>query len=151
MLRQREDESAGRAGAPTVIGRGLTVTGDLTTDEPIEIRGRVDGTVIAPHVAVAPGGRIDGAVIARTVEIGGAVGGKAEAFSVSIRSGAEVMGSIIHHEIEVERGAKIDGPMPWRPKGYFDDAPPPLGSGKGDAKANRGGEPRSGRDGAPRR
>lgn len=114
-----------------MIGRRLLVTGDLSTDDSVEIHGRVEGTVIAPHVAVASGGRVDGAVVARTVEIAGTVAGKAEAFSVTIRAGAEVLGSVVHHEIEVERGAKIDGPMPWRPKGYFDDAPPPLGTGKG--------------------
>jgi|GEM_PF-5459669 len=134
MFRQRDDAGNAARGGPTVIGRRLAVTGDLFTDDSVEIHGRVEGTVIAPHVAVAAGGRVDGAVVARTVEIAGTVAGKAEAFSVTIRAGAEVLGSVVHHEIEVERGAKIDGPMPWRPKGYFDDAPPPLGTGKGSQR-----------------
>lgn len=134
MLRPRDASGApkadGGSGAPTVIGSRLAVTGDLFADDPIEVRGWVDGTVVAPHVTIADGGRVDGSVVARTIEIAGTISGRAEAFSVTIQAGAEVSGSVIHHEIEVARGAKIDGPMPWRPKGYFDEAPPPVGKGK---------------------
>ena len=70
-----------------------------------------------------------------TVEIAGTVAGKAEAFSVTIRAGAEVLGSVVHHEIEVERGAKIDGPMPWRPKGYIRRRPAAAGDRQGIAAA----------------
>jgi cytoskeletal protein CcmA (bactofilin family) len=127
MLRARD---TGGADGPTVIGPRLAVTGDLAAEDAVEVRGSVDGTVVAPHVTIAAGGRIDGSVVARTLTIAGTVSGRAEALSVTIEASAEVSGSVVHHEIEVRKGAKIDGPMPWRPKGYFDEAPPPVGSGK---------------------
>ncbi|MEQ8968657.1 MAG: polymer-forming cytoskeletal protein [Azospirillaceae bacterium] len=112
-------------GAPepttTRIAAGLVIVGDLYSDDPVEVAGWIEGVVAAPSVTVERGGAVHGGIQARTAEIRGAVSGRVEAFTVSIRGTAEVSGNVLHHEIEVERGAKIDGPMPWRPKSYFDE------------------------------
>jgi len=105
----------------TRIGARLGIVGDLYSDDPVEIAGQVQGTVVAPTVTVEAGGAVHGGIQAVTAEIRGTVSGRVEAFSVSIRSSAEVSGNVLHHEIEVERGARIDGPMPWRPRSYFEE------------------------------
>ena len=68
----------------------------------------------------APGGYLEGDIIARDVRIEGRLAGRIFALNVTLDSAAEVTGRIFHNTITVAKGARIDARMPWRPPSYFE-------------------------------
>ena len=102
------------------LGPGLTITGELYTEEDLHIYGRVLGTVRADHIVIALGSDVEGDIVARDAQISGRVRGRVFAVNVRLNSSAEVTGRIFHHNVKVAPGARIDGRMPWRPVNFFE-------------------------------
>jgi cytoskeletal protein CcmA (bactofilin family) len=101
------------------LGRGLTITGELYTEEDLHIYGRVLGTVCADRIVIALGSDVEGDIVAHDAQISGRVLGRIFAVNVRLDSSAEVTGRIFHHIVKVAPGARIDGRMPWRPVNFF--------------------------------
>ena len=70
------------------------------------------------------GGRVDGFISADAVHIAGTVTGRIEAITVTIAKSATVIGAIIHNSLEIEKGATLDGPRPWRPMSFMAELRP---------------------------
>ncbi|HEX3430887.1 MAG TPA: polymer-forming cytoskeletal protein [Rhizomicrobium sp.] len=119
-LIRMESRHADGAIPPSRLGRGLRVTGSLETEGELHIHGRVQGTMRADRIVIAPGSDVEGDVIARDAQISGRVLGRVFALHVTLDSSAEVTGRIFHHTVEVARGARIDARMPWRPLNFFE-------------------------------
>lgn len=102
------------------LGRGLTFTGELHTEEDLHIYGRVQGTVRANRIVIALGSDVEGDIVARNVQISGRVQGRVFALDARLDSSAEVTGRIFHHTVKVAPGARFDGRMPWRPVNFFE-------------------------------
>ncbi|HEY1615788.1 MAG TPA: polymer-forming cytoskeletal protein [Rhizomicrobium sp.] len=102
------------------LGKALSVKGNLETEGELHIHGRVFGQIRANRLIVAPGGYVEGDVLAWEVRIGGFLNGRVFAFNVTLDSTADMTGRIFHHIIAVERGARVDGRMPWRPLNFFE-------------------------------
>ncbi len=64
------------------------------------------GRIAALRLVIAPGGCVEGDVIAQEVVINGRLNGRVFAPNVSIEASAEVEGRIFHTTISVERGAR---------------------------------------------
>jgi cytoskeletal protein CcmA (bactofilin family) len=108
------------------LGRALTIRGVLDTDGELHVHGSVLGRINADRLVVGSGGYVEGDVVARDVRIEGRFNGRVFAFNVTLNSSADVTGRIFHHFVTVERGARVDGRMPWRPLNFFEtfDQPP---------------------------
>ena len=104
----------------------MTIRGVLDCDGEIHVDGNVLGRINADRLVVSRGGYVEGDVVAREVRIGGRLNGRVFAFNVTLDSSADIIGRIFHHTATVEKGARIDGRMPWRPFSYFEsfDQPP---------------------------
>jgi|SRR5579871_169941 len=102
------------------LGRGSRVTGSLDTEGELQIHGRVQGTIRADRIVIAPGSDVEGDIVARDAQISGRVMGRVFALNVTLDSSAEVTGRVFHHTVEVARGARIDARMPWRPLNFFE-------------------------------
>jgi cytoskeletal protein CcmA (bactofilin family) len=102
------------------LGRAITVKGVLDTDGEIYIHGNVQGQINADKLVLGSGGSVEGDIVAREVRIGGRLRGRVFAFTVALDSSADITGRIFHHIVTVEKGAKIDGRMPWRPLNFFE-------------------------------
>ena len=94
------------------IGPSITITGDLTADEPLTIAGRVDGTVsVTGHsVTIDDSGHVNADVRADAVIVGGHVTGSLTATSrIVIRENAVIDGSLSAPVLSVVEGAQLSG------------------------------------------
>jgi cytoskeletal protein CcmA (bactofilin family) len=92
----------------------------LDTDGEVFVDGSVLGSINADRFVLGSNGYVEGDVVAREARIGGRLIGRVFAFDVVLDSSADVTGRIFHHTATVEKGAKIEGRMPWRPINYFE-------------------------------
>ncbi len=102
------------------LGPGLTANGLFESAGEIFVYGTISGRIDAFRVIVAPGGVVDGDVVAQDVRIAGHFSGRIFAPQVTIDETGNVKGRIFHTTVTVARGARIDGRMPWRPQSFFE-------------------------------
>jgi cytoskeletal protein CcmA (bactofilin family) len=102
------------------LGRALTVKGQLDTDGELHVHGSVQGRGNAGTLVVASEGHVEGDIVAHDVHIIGRLNGRIFAVNVTLASSADVSGRVFHNATTVERGARIDARMPWRPPSYFE-------------------------------
>ena len=105
---------------PSFLGPGVGIEGVLEIEGELVVSGLVKGRIAALKLVIAAGGYVEGDVVAREVVIAGRLNGRVFAPTVSIEASAEVEGKIFHTNIAVERGARVNGRMPWRPVNYFE-------------------------------
>jgi len=98
--------------APTVLGNGIVVIGEIESSEPLIIDGEVDGSidVIGHRLTIAANGRVRANVTAREIEVHGCFAGQAEATErIRLSRGAEFIGDIYAGNLVIEDGAFIQG------------------------------------------
>ncbi|HXH07272.1 MAG TPA: polymer-forming cytoskeletal protein [Vicinamibacterales bacterium] len=96
----------------TIITKGITITGTILADEPLQIAGTVVGDVVsADHeVILEPGARVEGSVLARSIVVRGASAGRLAAREiVRMQTGARVRADIAAPRIALEEGAVFNG------------------------------------------
>jgi cytoskeletal protein CcmA (bactofilin family) len=96
----------------TIIGGNLKVTGTIEADEPVAIVGPITADLLVPNheVTVEAGGRIDGAITARSITVlGGSMGRLIARDIVRVLEGATVRGDVAAPRIELELGAVFNG------------------------------------------
>ncbi len=94
------------SGMPSIIGPEVVVIGDLKSQGPVQIEGRIKGDVDSPAVVIGKDAYIDGSVSGEQVRIFGAVAGWVRGGKVSIAESGRVDGCIQHTELvsETSRG-----------------------------------------------
>jgi cytoskeletal protein CcmA (bactofilin family) len=100
--------------ATSIIGRSITITGDITADEPLTIAGRVDGTVSIPghSLTIDDAGQVNGDLQADAVIISGHVTGSVVATSrIAIRGTAIIDSNLSAPVLRVEDGAEVRGKL----------------------------------------
>ena len=98
--------------ATSIIGQSITITGDITADEPLTIAGRVDGTVSIPghSLTIDNAGQVNGDLQADAVIVRGHVTGSVVATGrIAIGATAIVDSSLSAPVLRVEEGANIRG------------------------------------------
>ena len=105
---------------PSFLGISLKIRGVIEAEGTLTIAGHVLGRIAAIRLVIAPGGHIEGDIVAREVVIAGYLKGRVFAPTVTVEETAHIDGRIFHHTISVARGAHFDGRMPWRPINYFE-------------------------------
>ncbi|HUD22150.1 MAG TPA: polymer-forming cytoskeletal protein [Acidobacteriaceae bacterium] len=96
----------------TVIGRSVTIRGDVAGKEDLYMDGVVEGTVALPEnrLTVGPNARVLADVEAREVVIFGLVEGNLHATGrVELRESAVVKGDIFAARLSIEENASIKG------------------------------------------
>ena len=98
-------------GGSTVIGESITVTGNVSGDEDLTIRGRLEGSVsIAKTLVVETGGVVKAEIHARNCVISGVVvGNVAASESVEITREARMVGDIAAPRVIIADGAAFRG------------------------------------------
>jgi cytoskeletal protein CcmA (bactofilin family) len=95
----------------SVLAQDLVVEGDVTSSGPIDVQGRVVGSLRAPDVAIAGSGRFEGSVVAHDLSVHGSVSGRISARNVQLAPGAVVHADVIHEKIAIEAGAELEGKL----------------------------------------
>ena len=97
--------------AGTIIGHGITIEGEITSDEDVVVAGTVRGklTVDGP-VNVEVGAVVEADVGASTLSVGGSVTGNVSATDrVDILAGARLVGDVKTARITIADGASFKG------------------------------------------
>ncbi|MGP8261059.1 MAG: bactofilin family protein [Acidobacteriaceae bacterium] len=96
----------------TVIGRSITIRGDVTGKEDLFMDGVVEGTIALPEnrLTVGPNARVLADVEAREVVIFGLVEGNLHATGrIELRESAVVEGDIVAARLSIEENANMRG------------------------------------------
>jgi len=126
-----------------VIGKTITIQGDVTGDESLVIDGKVDGTVrLKNHdLTVGQTGLVTASVKAKVVRVEGKVTGDLEGTEkVVITKTGRVEGNIVAPAVTLEDGAKFKGSIDMDPGPAQTSAPKPLQS-VADGKPEPAGKP----------
>lgn len=97
--------------ASTVIGAGITVEGEIVTDEDIAIQGVVRGKIDAKDaVSIEQGATVEADVSGSEVSVGGHLTGNVRASDrVVIATGARVIGDVKSARFTIQDGAQFKG------------------------------------------
>jgi cytoskeletal protein CcmA (bactofilin family) len=101
----------GREGVISIIGPGMRVVGDCTTEGTLRIEGTVEGTVRAGKaVVLGKDGIVDGDIITQDAVIGGRLTGSIAADSrLELQATCVVDGKVQARRIKLEEGGKVNG------------------------------------------
>lgn len=94
---------------PSILSKGLVITGDLATDGEIQIDGLVTGNIRAESLTVGKSSHITGDIDAENITIHGKVDGNINGGDVIIGETASLRGDVTNRSLTIEPGAKIDG------------------------------------------
>lgn len=100
---------AEKKGVPSIISRGLTITGDLASDGEIQVDGRVEGDIACVSLVVGLSGEVVGEVRAQSLRLHGQLTGQVHAESVFLAATARMVGDIHHQSLAIEPGAFLQG------------------------------------------
>ena len=97
--------------ASTVIGAGITVEGEITTDDDVIVAGTVRGKVTAgDSVTVEHGGLVEADIVGGPLSISGAITGNITSSDrVDLQPGARVIGNVKAARITIADGAQFKG------------------------------------------
>ena len=97
--------------AQTIIGAGITIEGELTSDDEVEIAGTVRGKVTSKDaVAIATGAVVDAEVTGSTVSVGGQLTGNVTAADrVDLQAGGRLVGDVKTARLTIADGASFKG------------------------------------------
>ena len=97
--------------ASTVIGAGITIEGEITTDEDVVVAGTVRGKLSAKEaVTIEHGATVDADVVGSSLVVAGALTGNVTANErVDLQSGARVVGNVKAARVTIADGAQFKG------------------------------------------
>jgi cytoskeletal protein CcmA (bactofilin family) len=97
--------------AGTVIGAGITIEGEITTDEDVIVQGTVRGKLEAKErVVVESGAVVEADIIGGPLSVSGAVTGNITSSDrVDLQAGARVVGNVKAARITIADGAQFKG------------------------------------------
>lgn len=97
--------------AGTVIGEGLSIEGDLSSDEEIVINGNLRGKVTTTDaVSIGPGSSVQADISGQSVSIAGQVTGDVVAPErVDIQAGGRLVGDVKAARFTIADGASFKG------------------------------------------
>jgi len=92
---RHNDADDGDIMASTVIGAGITVEGEITTDEDVVVAGTVRGKLTAKEgVTIEHGATVEADVAGASLVVGGSLTGNVKAARVTIADGAQFKGNV---------------------------------------------------------
>ncbi len=97
--------------AGTVIGEGLTVEGEVTSDEEVVVHGTLRGTLsTSDAVSVGSGGSVEADVSASSLSVAGQVTGNVTvAERVDLQAGGRLIGDVKSSRLTIADGASFKG------------------------------------------
>lgn len=113
MAREKERETGGSSPEQviSIIGPGMTITGDCDTDGAVRIEGLVKGNIRAGKaVVVGKEGSVEGDIRTQDAVISGHIKGSIRAESrLEIHSTTQLEGEVSAGRMQVEEGAQLNG------------------------------------------
>jgi cytoskeletal protein CcmA (bactofilin family) len=97
--------------ASTVIGAGITIEGEITSDEDVVVQGTVRGKLNAKDaVTIEQGAVVEADVTGGSLSVAGSITGNVVSSDrVDLQSGAKVVGNVKAARITIADGAQFKG------------------------------------------
>jgi len=97
--------------ASTVIGAGITIEGEVTSDEDVIVAGTLRGTLVTKEaVSIEQGGSVEADIQGGPVAVAGMVTGNITSSDrVDLQNGAKVIGNVRATRITIADGAQFKG------------------------------------------
>ena len=99
----------GDAAGCTYIAPGVSISGEVDTDDALQIDGHILGNVRAGSVITGKDSTIQGDIFASRVEIGGSVNGLIRADTITLEASSRISGRLESNELTVKLGAVVNG------------------------------------------
>jgi cytoskeletal protein CcmA (bactofilin family) len=96
----------------SVIGSSITLRGDISGEENLVVKGKIEGTLNLPNndIQIDPEGRVKADMMAKKISVAGKVRGNLSGSErVVIQKSGEVEGNIIAPRVVLEDGCKFKG------------------------------------------
>ena len=109
---------AASADKVAMIGRGISISGDVTADSNLRVEGVIEGhSVQSSHdIEIAESGRVIAGITAKVVKIAGEVTGDiAGSEKVMIAKSGRVQGNVVAPRVQLEDGALFRGSIEMNP------------------------------------
>ena len=101
--------SGGAAGAFSILGADVVITGNIAASADLHIDGRIEGDIACAALVQGEGGEIIGAVTADAARLAGHVRGSINAGTLGIIKTAHIEGDVHYDQLTIEQGAQVDG------------------------------------------
>jgi cytoskeletal protein CcmA (bactofilin family) len=99
----------------SILGRGITVVGDIVASVDLQLLGAVHGDVKCATLIMAEGSLIRGSIHAERVRVSGTVEGSVETQDLAVESMARINGDVTYSRIRIANGGTVAGKMTHRP------------------------------------
>ncbi|VAW01748.1 hypothetical protein MNBD_ALPHA04-1993 [hydrothermal vent metagenome] len=93
----------------SIIGDGITITGNIDSKVDLHIDGEVIGDIKCLSLVQGPSSKIQGAIVAQNASLSGAVEGSIDAGDLVIASSARIGGDVMYENVTIEQGGHVDG------------------------------------------
>jgi cytoskeletal protein CcmA (bactofilin family) len=97
--------------ASTVIGAGITIEGEIATDEDVVVQGTVRGKLTAKDsIVIEEGATVEADIVGGPLRVAGHVTGNIHSTDrVDLQAGARVVGNVKATRITIADGAQFKG------------------------------------------
>lgn len=144
MAKERQTEGSPPDSVISIIGPGMKVVGDCTTDGTLRVEGTVEGSIRAGKaVVIGRNGFVDGDVVTQDAVVSGRVRGTITAESrLELQATCQIDGQVVARSMQLEEGGILNGTVQMGEK--------PQASAQGDQTPVQPAEkPRAGAPGGP--
>jgi cytoskeletal protein CcmA (bactofilin family) len=99
----------------SIIGAGITVTGNIEASVDLHLLGKVNGDVRCATLILGEQSVIRGSVYAERVRASGTIEGSVETKDLAVEASARLIGDVTYSRIRIANGGIVDGRMSHRP------------------------------------
>lgn len=113
MQKNRSEPSKELGDVVSIVGPGMKIVGDCSSDGTIRVEGKVEGSVKAgKSVVVGKDGKVKGDISTQDAIIAGEVNGSVTADSrIELQSTCRVQGDIRSRRVKLDEGGRVDGQL----------------------------------------
>ncbi len=109
--------SASAVSSSSMIGKTISIKGEITGAESLQIEGHIEGSISLPddRVTVGSSGRVSATITAQDIVLQGVVTGSCCASDhVQVRRDGSLCGDVVTSRISIEDGAHLNGSIDIR-------------------------------------
>ena len=101
---------APRSSSPsTLIGRDVTIKGDISASADLHIDGRIEGDIACSALIQGESSTIVGTITTETARLAGTINGSISARELTVLRTARIEGDVQYDALTIEQGAEVEG------------------------------------------
>ena len=110
-MAEAAEEKVIEARAPSVIGAGISITGNIEATDDLQVEGKVTGDVRCATLMLGERSLIKGSIYATRVHAAGTVEGSIETGDLAVEASARIAGDVTYARVRIAAGGIVQGQM----------------------------------------